>query len=110
MDNGDGTVTDNQTGLQWEKKVDGSGCPGLHCVAALFTCTNGPSPGTLADGDAFLTFLAGLNGGATGVGNCTSEVGSTQSGGFAGHCDWRLPTIVELQTILLAPFQCGTSP
>jgi len=32
------------------------------------------------------------------------------NGGFAGHCDWRLPTIQELQTILLAPFECGTSP
>src|SRR5689334_20657511 len=21
------------------------------------------------------------------------------TGGFAGHCDWRLPTVVELQTI-----------
>jgi hypothetical protein len=40
------------------------------------------------------------NGGATGVGNCTSANGSTQTGGFAGLCDWRLPTIAELQTIL----------
>src|SRR5437870_3351025 len=30
VDNGDGTVTDNQTGLQWEQKVAGSSC--LHCV------------------------------------------------------------------------------
>ncbi len=27
-DNGDGTVTDNKTGLQWEKKLDGNECLG----------------------------------------------------------------------------------
>jgi hypothetical protein len=34
----------------------------------------------------------------------------TITGCFAGHCDWRLPTVVELQTILLAAFPCGTHP
>src|SRR5437870_3775042 len=71
VDNGDGTVTDNQTGLQWEKKVAGSGC--LHCVDDVYTwcvdadhslvCDNGSLP----DGTAFTSFLATLNGGATGV-------------------------------------------
>jgi hypothetical protein len=39
-----------------------------------------------------------------------SAGGTTISGCFAGHCDWRLPTSAELQTILLAPFPCGTNP
>src|SRR6185295_17523643 len=39
-------------------------------------------------------FLARLN-------NCTSSNGTAvTTAGFAGHCDWRLPTIQELQTIV----------
>ena len=102
-DNGDGTVTDNQTGLQWEKKVAGSGCP--HCVNDTYQWT---STGTAPDGGAFTSFLNTLNGGTTGVGDCVSSPsqpgGSPQTGGFNNHCDWRLPTLAELQTILDCSF------
>ena len=102
VDNTDGTVTDNETGLQWEQKVAGSSC--LHCVNDTYIWS---SSGTAPDGTAFTSFLATLNGGA-GVGNCTSGDGSTQTGGFNNHCDWRLPTIAELQTILdKSQGQCG---
>ena len=118
VDNGDGTVTDNQTGLQWEKKENPGGpydpatagphdvrnhyhwCAGQAVVG--YVCDNGTGA---PDGSAFTDFLWKLNGG-------TSSDGSATSGCFANHCDWRLPTIEELQTILLAtyPNPCGANP
>jgi len=96
VDNGDGTVTDNVTGLQWEKKTDDGG---VHDVDNTYTWTSSGSPYP-PDGTAFTVFLANLN---------TEPC-------FAGHCDWRLPKVnrdgdpAELETILLAPYPCGTSP
>lgn len=58
---------------------------------------NPASPGTAPTGTAFTVFLAGLNGADDGT--C-----------FADHCDWRIPTSEELQTILLEPAPCGAAP
>jgi hypothetical protein len=90
VDNGDGTVTDNQTGLMWEKKTAG----GLDNVNATFTWT-----GTFdnsASGTAFTSFLPPLNPGTSTDGGATTPI----LGCFANHCDWRLPSIVELQGIV----------
>jgi hypothetical protein len=67
-DNGDGTVTDHQTGLMWEKKTP-TGSGSVHDVNNKYTwCASGdtgcPSPSNLADGTVFTVFLATLNNGA----------------------------------------------
>jgi len=90
VDNGDGTVSDNFTGLTWEKKSDDGG---PHDKDTTHTWTAGaPYWGS---GTAFQVFLAtDLN-----------------AAGFAGANDWRLPTFAELQTILLPePYPCTTTP
>ena len=110
---GDGLrVWDTATGLTWEKKTNPSGAgggteidfsDGRNCAASTSsphpTCTDPhdvlnryqwSSTTTAADGAAFTDFLARLNG--------TLPAGSAC---FAGHCDWRLPEISELQTILV---------
>jgi hypothetical protein len=69
-DNGDGTISDLNTHLIWEKKSwDGS----------IHDWSN-----QLSWADAFSVFIGRLN-----TPPC-----------FAGHCDWRLPNLKELQSIV----------
>ena len=80
-DNGDGTVTDNLTGLMWLKNAN--------CIQ-----TNYPGFDTDAtNGDGMVTwqhaldFVAGINAGAY------TACGST-------YTDWRLPNVKELQSLI----------
>jgi hypothetical protein len=99
-DCGDGTVADHQTGLEWEKKTGTlgtpvdcqSGCPDPHDVNNLYQWSiNSGDPLEGQNGSAFQNFRARLNGEA-GFAHC-----------FADRCDWRVPKISELQTILIGP-------
>jgi len=91
VDNGDGTITDNLTALQWEKKTNDAS---VHDESNTYSWS---ATGSAADGTAFTNFLGGIA--ASLNGTC-----------FAGQCDWRLPNLAELQTILPGPAPCGASP
>lgn len=80
-DNGDGTITDRNTRLMWEKKsLDG----GLHDVRSRFDWS-------LAFSDrAIWDWLAEVN----------AEVNAEGGTGFAGHHDWRIPNVRELQSLV----------
>lgn len=97
-DNGT-TVTDNLTGLTWEKKTtDGK----VHDVNNIYSLviTQGGSPPLMENGDAFTTFL-------TGAGDGTDpETEGLNVAGFAGSNGWRVPTLAELQTTL-KDFPCS---
>ena len=76
VDNGDGTVTDNQTGLMWEQMAGMAG---------------GTNTGVLNDVNntyAWAAAWTSLNGVSDGY---------TITGCFANYCDWRLPSVTEIR-------------
>lgn len=104
IDNGNETVSDLDTGLMWEKKS--LTCPGPNCYTDRFTWSKPLTPADgpwIPDGSLFFTFLEGLN-------NARSSDGITSTGCFAGHCDWRIPTVDEMMGVFPAFLQCTGDP
>jgi hypothetical protein len=96
------TVTDNLSGLVWEKKTNDAS---VHDEGNTYSWSTGsPYDG---NGTAFTSLLTGA---VTGL----------NVAGFAGANDWRMPTLVELQTAVLdfpctgafggPTCSCGASP
>jgi len=129
VDHGDGTITDTQTGLTWEKKDQGGG---LHDSNTRY-----PSAGICTDNGEFCqpdaaaaTTCNAATGGAMGCAQCGGTatchtiIGSTtiwdwlnqiNAASFAGHSDWQVPTVgrdggtVQLETIVdMSVSGCGS--
>jgi Protein of unknown function (DUF1566) len=76
-DNGDGTITDNNTLLMWEKKVAGGNSDR--------TC---------------LTDLHGVDSECTWAEATGAWIAAINAAGLGGYTDWRVPNVKELQSIV----------
>ena len=119
VDNADGTITDNQGGLTWEKKAElGSvNFANPHNADNYYqwsgTCTVNTSKLCQPSSAAATLCAASAEGGTTGCDQCTGGDGTCNAAttiwtwaadlntaSFAGHTNWRIPTRQELEGIV----------
>jgi hypothetical protein len=82
-DNGDGTITDNNTGLMWEQKT------------SLDSTVNFAN---LHDADNYYVWSG--NGSQETIWDWLGDVNAEGGPGYAGHNDWRIPNRRELESIV----------
>ena len=101
VDKGDGTVCDSATGLMWEKKLACAEPTNPRCVANRYTWSSYPPE---PNGTLYRDFLQRLN-------DLVTPNDGTGTPCFAEHCDWRVPTVAELRSVVLAAFpNCVARP
>jgi hypothetical protein len=98
-------VTCDQTRFSFDSDVVRDRLTGLEWVVTT-------DDGTVRDKDNTYTYNAGGPNYWETTGTVfTSYLQSLNTGGcYAAQCDWRLPTVAELQTILNDPYPCNQNP
>ena len=98
-DNGDGTITDENTKLMWEKKDQARG---LHNWDNTYpwqgTCSNDTTTFCGTDADCSNGGTCNVSGGKMTIFQWVGKLNTRPC--FAHHCDWRIPNIKELQSIV----------